>query len=119
MRHDVGLNNAIVQRPVKYLTKTFRENLGDRIHAVPLKCVCADERGFGISLKTPHLQSPFLIERVKHQRNGGIIVAHLGRVVSRVLLDRRLTGVNEHIGKNFPRGARWLDDASHAINFLT
>ena len=118
MWHDIDLYNTVVQRSVKYLPEPFCKNLGDGIHTFTLKRMCGDQRGFGIRRKTPHLQRTFYIEGTKHQCNGGIIVANLGRAVGRVLLNRRLTSVNQHLWKNSLRCARWLDYVCHVINFL-
>ena len=105
---NIDLHDAFVGWPAKHLPQPIRKNLGDRIDTFSLQCVGTDQRRFDTTGDTLQRQRAFQVESIKHQSGCSIVIARLGCKVGRVLLDCRLTGMNQHIGKVTPRGARRL-----------
>ena len=109
MEDNVGLNNSGFRRPPENLTQALCKDFRNCIDAFAFKCVCADQSWLVINCHKSQHQRTLHIESIQHQSGCSIVVARLGCKVGRMLLHRRLAGMNQHVGEIAPRCARRFD----------
>ncbi len=107
--HHVNLRHAQVMRPTDGLADLHRKRFGNSVYAFALIRMSAHQRGRVTSQQINEPLVLLLTHRVVDQRSRRGAMPRLGPFVSRMLLYRRLTGVDQHIGEVSPRGARRFD----------
>ena len=111
MGHHIDLNYARIDRPLQHFAQLIRKDFRDGVDAFTFKGMCTDKRRYSITCNTAQVHRFLGIEGVKHQVCSCTVIPRLGRFVGRMLLDRRLAGVNQHVREVSPRGTRrfeWL-----------
>jgi len=106
MRHNVGLDHAVVDLPAEFPSHHIRQHLGNRID--PLALIGMGANKHRATIADQNAQAPWQIisENVAHQFKSSDMIAALGGRISGVLLDTRFVGVNQNIREFAPRAAR-------------
>ncbi len=109
VEHDVGLINVGIHRPIQYLVEQICKDFWNGIDRATLKRMRTDQRWLMTCQQCQQVLIHHPVHRGAYQYDGCVSVSCLGRLVRRMLLHCRLTGVNQHIGEVAPRCARRLD----------
>ena len=104
VRHHVNLRHTHVMRPTDGLADLHRKRFRNCVYAFALVRMSAHQRGGMPSQQIDESLVLLFTHRVVNQRCCRRSFSRLGCLVSRMLLDRRLGGVNQHIGEGSPTG---------------
>ncbi len=106
VKHHIDLSHACVMRPRDGFADFNRKCVRNGIDTFAFVGMGTDQRRCASSQQIDQLLISLLAHGVVHQRSSRQHMTRFGRLVSRMLFHRRLTGMNQHVGKVSPRGAR-------------